>query len=123
MYLRLLLISALLLPGVSFAIEPGDWVLSRWQGNQYWFPGIVQRVEGSRVTVAYDDGTSETRPIRQVKHYDWTIGSRVECRWRAGNAWYPGRIVAIRGSSGTELRVFYEDGDREEISTSLCRSL
>lgn len=59
MYLQLLLISALLLPDVSFAFEPGDWMLSRRQGNQYQFPGSVQRVEGGRVTVVQKIGPRE----------------------------------------------------------------
>lgn len=67
MFHRLFFLVILLLSSSSFAYERGDWVLARWQGGQYWFPGVVERVEGSRVTVAYDDGTHQVRPTSQVK--------------------------------------------------------
>ncbi len=118
---RLLILAALLVSSSAFAFQPGDWVLARWQGADYWFPGVVERSDGSNVTVAYDDGTRETRPIRQVKAYDWDLGTRVECRWAGGRDWYPGRIAAV-SANGSTIRVNYDDGDREETTTAMCRS-
>ena len=28
----------------------GDWVLARYKGGPYWYPGIIQSVNGDRVT-------------------------------------------------------------------------
>lgn len=121
MFYRLFFLVILLLSSSAFAYERGDWVLARWQGGQYWFPGVVERVEGGRVTVAYDDGAREVRPASQVKAYDWDIGSRVECRWASGQNWYAGRISDVL-SHGATIRVLYADGDREQTNTALCRS-
>jgi hypothetical protein len=121
MHCRFLVLLAILLSGPGFSFQPGDWVLARWQGGEYWFPGVVQRVEDNRITVAYDDGTRDTRPIRQVKPYDWDVGTRVECRWAGGHVWYRGRISAVRAEL-TNIRVNYDDGDREETHTGMCRS-
>ncbi|TVQ41288.1 MAG: hypothetical protein EA370_02430 [Wenzhouxiangella sp.] len=118
---RILVLVTLLLSSSSFAFQPGDWVLARWQGAAYWFPGVVERVEGNRVIVAYDDGTRETRPANQVKTYDWDVGTRVECRWAGGWTWYSGRISAVM-ADGVNIRVDYDDGDREQTTTGMCRS-
>lgn len=120
---RMLILSAMLVSVFSsaFAVQPGEWVLARWQGAEYWFPGVVQRVDGDRVTVTYDDGTRDTRPAHQVKPYDWDLGTRVECRWAGGRAWYPGHISAV-SADGQSIRVEYDDGDREQTRTGMCRS-
>ena len=121
MYARLLVLSALLFSGSAFAFQSGDWVLAQWRGAQFWFPGVVERVDGNSVVVAYDDGTRESRPLNQVKPYDWTVGTHVECRWAGGRTWYSGRITAA-SANGKDLRILYDDGDREETTTAMCRS-
>jgi hypothetical protein len=99
----------------------GQWVLAQWQGNVYWFPGVVQSTDGATVTILYDDGTAETRPANQVKSYDWHVGSTVECRWKAGQEWYRGRITSL-SADGVTLGMVYDDGDREDTRTGYCRS-
>lgn len=106
--------------GVS-AQQSGDWVLARWKGNQYWFPGVVESRVGDDVTIAYDDGTRETLPTRLVRAYDWRVGSRVQCQWQGGAEWYSGKISAM-SSDGVTISVAYDDGDREETRTGACRS-
>lgn len=96
-------------------------MLAQWQGGQYWFPGIVESQSGNIVTVAYDDGTREKRPVNQVKIYDWHTGSRIECRWAGGADWYAGRITAM-DPGGTSIAVAYDDGDSEQTTTGSCRS-
>lgn len=99
----------------------GDWVLGKWHGGNYWFPGVVQERLGEKVTIAYDDGTTETVPLDQVRPYTWKIGTRVECRWAGGNAWYAGKITGM-SADGMKIDVLYDDGDRERIATGGCRS-
>jgi hypothetical protein len=103
------------------AQQRGDWVLARWKGEAYWFPGVVQSRDGDWVTVAYDDGTRETLRLREVRSYDWRQGSRVQCQWNGGNDWYEGRITAMSGD-GVTIDVLYDDGDRERTQTAACRS-
>lgn len=103
------------------AQQRGDWVLAQWQGGSYWFPGVVESRSGVAITIVYDDGTRETRPINQVKIYDWHVGSRVECRWADGADWYAGRITSM-DPGGSAISVAYDDGDREKTTTAACRS-
>ncbi len=105
----------------TMAQSRGDWVLGQWHGGAYWFPGVVQARNGDVVTIAYDDGTRETVPSKRVRPYTWNLGTRVECRWAGGSAWYPGTITSISGD-GTELNILYDDGERERIATGGCRS-
>lgn len=117
------LLAALMLgaPSTALAQVPGEWVLGRWQGDQYWFPGVVQSVTDSTINIAYDDGTVETLPYSMVRPYDWKAGTRVDCRWQEGDVWYPGQIT-YAAPDGITLDIAYDDGDRETTRTGLCRS-
>ena len=105
----------------AMAQSRGDWVLGQWQGGANWFPGVVQGSSGGNVTIQYDDGTSETVPLKRVRPYTWKLGTRVECRWSGGQEWYAGKISGM-SKDGTEIDVLYDDGDRERIATGGCRS-
>jgi hypothetical protein len=110
-------IAVLALPALAF--EKGEWVLGRYKGGEYWFPGVVRSDDGGTITVVYDDGDVEKLERAHVKAYNWKVGSRVSCRWKSGDKWYPGRITRLAGS---DLSVAYDDGDREDTKTGLCRS-
>lgn len=108
-----------LMPTMASAFQQGDWVLGRWQGGAYWYAGVVAGVSGDSITIQYDDGDRETTPRRNVRHYDWQAGTRVECNWQQAGTWYPGRIES---ASGAQVRISYDDGDRETTGTGNCRS-
>ena len=97
----------------------GDQVLGRWRGGEHWYPGVVDAISRNDVTIQYDDGDREAASFRQVRAYDWRSGQRVECNWKDGGTWYPGRITAV---DGQRLSIDYDDGDRERTRTSKCRS-
>ena len=97
----------------------GDWVLARWRGEAFWFPGVIQARIGGQVTIRYDDGTLETRPLSQVRPYDWQVGTAVTCRWTDGR-WYPAAIVAL-ARGGLTIRVRYSDGVFQTTQTGRCR--
>lgn len=103
----------------ALAFDQGEWVLGQWKGGEYWYPGVVENASKSRVTIRYDDGDVDTRPINQVKEYDWAVGDKVECNYRGGGTWYKGRIAALNGGS---IRIDYNDGDKEKTKTGMCRS-
>ena len=56
--------------GRSCRPDTGDWVLARYKGGQYWYPGIVQTISSERLTIAYDDGDRETLNLSNVRPYD-----------------------------------------------------
>ena len=124
MRLKPILAALALLASSSLAAQQrGDWVLAQWRGGQYWFPGVIQDISGKRVTILYDDGTRETRPLSQVKPYDWREGSRVQCLWAGGSEWYSARITRM-SSDGVTITVRYDDdGIVEKTRTGACRSL
>lgn len=122
MRIRLLLLAGLLaMSNLVPAQSRGDWVLARWKGGDYWFPGVVESRNGDVVVVAYDDGTREKLSLSRVRPYDWRPGSRVQCRWQNGNEWYAGVIKSI-SDDGVTLSIRYDDGDKEKTTTARCRS-
>ncbi|HVQ10048.1 MAG TPA: agenet domain-containing protein [Allosphingosinicella sp.] len=98
----------------------GDWVLGQWRGGSDWYPGVVTARTGNQVTIRYDDGTSETRPVNQVRPYNWRVGSRVVCRFTDGS-WYDATITGM-AADGLTISVRYADGDTQTTNTGRCRS-
>lgn len=117
--LALGLLGVMLASSSALAYQSGEWVLGKYRNGPYWYPGIVQSDNQGRVTIAYDDGDRETLPSSQVKNYTWQAGTQVECNWKNGGQWYPGRIAALRGGS---VSIAYDDGDKENTTTGKCRS-
>ena len=102
-------------------LEPGNWVLGRYRGGDYYFPGVVQHVgPDGAVTIAYDDGDRETVPADGAKPYDWRIGSRIEAIWSGNGGWYDAVIIAVH-DNGADLVVRFDDGIEETIVTARCR--
>lgn len=108
-----------MLPLTAHAHKIGDWVLGNYQGNNYWFAGVISEIGRGQVTIRYDDGDVEVVSSDHVKPYDWQVGTGVECNFRSAGKWYPGKIT---GLNGTNLAVAYDDGDKEQTKTGLCRS-
>lgn len=103
-------------------LQPGDWVLGRYRGGDFYFPGVVQHVgPDGAVTIAYDDGDRETVPASRVKPYDWAVGSRVEAIWSGNGRWYEATIIAA-APNGSDLVVRFDDGIEESLTTARCRS-
>ncbi len=109
----------LAIPATSAAQQPGDWVLAQWQGGAIWYPGVVTARSGNIVTIRYDDGTMERRPVNQVRAYDWRVGTRIVCQWEDGN-WYRATITRM-SSDGVTLDILYDDGYTQRTTTGSCR--
>jgi hypothetical protein len=97
----------------------GDWVLGRWHGGPYWFPGVIAALHGDQVTIRYDDGTSETRSLSEARPYNWHVGSHITSRWTDGR-WYGASITAM-DPGGLTISVRYDDGDTQITNTGRCR--
>jgi hypothetical protein len=47
-----------------FEVKPGLKIESRWSGGPHFFPGTLNKVDGERIFVKYDDGDEEWTSIR-----------------------------------------------------------
>lgn len=97
----------------------GDWVLGNYKGAGYWFPGVIEKNNGGKVTIRYDDGDRETVAIGAVRPYDWMIGMKVECNYKGAGQWYSGKIASL---AGEKIGIAYDDGDKETTKTGRCRT-
>jgi hypothetical protein len=106
-------------PSTSDAgVRTGDKVLARFRNGGYWFVGRVVRRDGTRVEIAYLDGTNETLPEDSVRPFDWTTGTKVSCEWKRQRKYYGGTITSLDGDN---VHVRYDDGDQEDTSIAFCR--
>ena len=101
----------------------GQWVLARSAvGGSHYYPGVVASASGNRVTINFDDGTTETRPASQVRAYDWRVGSFLRCIWRPDGKVYGAVIQKISGG-GAKLTIRYvDDGIVATVRTGECYS-
>jgi hypothetical protein len=49
---------------------------------------------------------------------DYKVGDPVECNWKNGGRYYPGKVA---GAEGGKLFINYKDGDKEHTKLSMCR--
>lgn len=111
---------ALVLAGAASAREPGDRVLARWTPDGMWYPARIADVTGREVTVRYDDGEIAIMDAADVRQLDWRTGSRLQCNWKNQGLYYWGDVVAM---AGEELTFHYDDGYKETMTVSRCRSM
>ena len=115
----LLLGSTLATPAMAQQVD--DWVLAPWQDSTMDFPGVVVARGGNSVTIRFDDDTTETRHVSEVRPFDWQRGTRISCRWSDGE-WYNARILRMEGD-GYNLQIENDDdGTVENTNTGRCRS-
>jgi hypothetical protein len=108
-------------PAAAQAQQVGDWVLAPWQDSVQVFPGVVSARSGNAVTIRFNDGTVETRLADELRPFDWTTGTPVECQWTDGN-WYAAHILMM-GNDGLSMLVRYDDdGVEQKTRTGRCRS-
>jgi hypothetical protein len=81
----------------------------------------VESRSGNQIKVAFDDGTKGTLTPKQVRKYNWRVGTRVDCLWAGGADWYPGKISKM-GKDGSSISILYDDSGREDTKTGACRS-
>lgn len=119
-YVRYIAIMGGILAGLpcAQAQSPGDWVLARGKGGQHWLFGVVEKAWGNRITVQYDGNDREDLNFTEVRRYNWTVGSPVECRSH-DDLWRPATIAAL---AGERLWIIHEDGSRATTVTGRCRS-
>lgn len=102
-----------------FASAEGARVLANWPADGLWYPGKVVAVVDADVKVSFDDGDVLVVRKSQVRSLDWTRGSRLQCNWKNQGKYYPGIVQSMQGE---EIELLYDDGYRELMTVSRCRS-
>ena len=103
------------------AFKEGDWVLAPWRNSTNLFPGVVAATTANDVTVRFDDGTTDTRKISEVRVFDWKAGTGIECQWTDGG-WYAATILSLE-ENGYTMKVRYDDdGIEQDTNTGKCRT-
>lgn len=103
------------------AQEVGDWVLSPWRGSSVYYPGVIESLSGSVVTIRFDDGSVESRQADTVLPFDWQSGSRISCLW-SDEKWYRATVRSIAADGFTMEIRYDDDGTIESTTTSRCRT-
>ena len=94
-------------------------MLGQWSDDS-WYPARIGEVRDDRYALQFDDGDTGEAGYQQVLPFSWRPGSRVECLWQGKKKYYPGTISEM---SGNDLYILYDDGDKENTKTALCRDL
>lgn len=108
-----------LLTNIASAQVEGDRVLAVWDADGYWYPGEIDYVDRQGIHIAFDDGDEAVVGRNEVRRVDWRAGSRLECNWKNEGEYFEGRVNWMRGES---MEFLYDDGFREQITISRCRS-
>ena len=108
-----------LFSSAAFSQDVGDRVLARWQADGYWYPGEVDYVDRRGFHIVFDDEDEAVVGPQEIRQIFWRAGTRLECNWKDEGEYFPGRITSMRGEG---IDFLYDDGYRERITISSCRS-
>ena len=108
-----------LFSGAAFAQAVGDRVTALWEEDGLWYPAEIEFIDRQGIHVSFDDGDEAIVARNEVRRLNWRVGTRLECDWKSEGDYYPGRVNAMRGES---IDFVYDDGGREQLTVSRCRS-
>lgn len=110
------------MPMSASAQAVGEWALGNFEMSGYWFVGVVESIDAGGVTLAYHDGDRETLPAKEVKPYNWKVGSEIDCNFENAGEWYAAKITKAKTGSTAISVIYDDDSDTEDTTTALCRS-
>lgn len=97
----------------------GDRVLAQWPAEKvWWYPGTVVSLGDASAEIQFDDGDRSEVELSQIRELAVQVGTRVYCRWQAGQTYYPGKVSEVIGHA---MRLNYDDGDQEWTAVSMIR--
>ena len=122
----------------SGKLREGDKVEARYRGKSRYYPGRISRDRGDgSYDIDYDDGEKETNVERSLINVlepagggrgggggmdDFSVGMKVEARYRGKSRYYPGRISNVHRDGTCDID--YDDGEKESrVEPSLIKSL
>lgn len=89
-----------------------------WSGDNFFYPGQIERSQGERLLFRFDDGDSAWLAPREVADVALTVGMSVHGNWQRRGAYYHAKILAQNGST---VRVQYNDGEIEDTTRAHLR--
>ncbi|KAG1696420.1 hypothetical protein DVH05_018552 [Phytophthora capsici] len=108
-------------PKKKFAV--GDSVQAKYKKGSKYFPGKISRIRSDGTyDIRYDDGDTEQHVesshiegegrISHMKADPFTVGDKVNARYKGGTKRFPGTIVKVRMDGTFDIE--YDDGDTEQ---------
>ena len=103
---------------------------ARYRGKSKYYPGKIAKDRGDGTyDIDYDDGESESKVaealIRGAASSSgsggaFSVGAKVDARYRGKSKWYPGKIAADNGDGTYDID--YDDGESEtKVAGALIR--
>jgi hypothetical protein len=97
--------------------QPGARVLAPWE-PAFRYVGHIVDLNDDLALVEYEDGGSGWVNVRELRPFELRVDQAVMCRRERGPFYFAGKIVELRGN---EVRVRYNDGDREWAGVAFLR--
>lgn len=95
-------------------------ILARYS-NGWWYIGDLEKKGQKTATVKWLDGTTFNAPLEDLKRFDWSIGSRIQCKYKKDNHYYWGTINSWDGWDN--LTIKWQDGGNTQVTGyDVCRS-
>jgi len=101
----------------SFAFEEGERVLCE-DIDGFVYPAEIVSIEGDKILVQFLDGPERMLTPELIRRFDVKVGVAVECRWKGGQHYFPGKIGKLEGD---RIYLNYDDGDEEWTNIRLLR--
>jgi len=101
----------------NFPFDEGDRVLA-YDCDGCVYPAEIVSINDDRVIVQYLDGPERMLTPELIRRFDMKVGMKVECRWKGGPNYLPGKLTKVEGE---RVHMHYDDGDEEWNSIRLVR--
>jgi hypothetical protein len=101
----------------ALSVEEGDRAWAQ-DIDGFTYPAEILSVEEDKIIVSFLDGPERMLTPELVRPFELRSGTAVQCRWKGGQAYFPGKITQIEGD---RVHVAYDDGDREWTTVRLIR--
>ena len=101
----------------SIPFEEADRIMAQ-DVDGYTYPAEILSIDGDKVVVHFLDGPERMLTPELVKPFALKAGMSVECRWKGGQTYFPGKLTQVEGD---RAHIAYNDGDEEWTTIRLVR--
>jgi hypothetical protein len=101
------------------AFDEGDRVWAQ-DMDGFVYPADVLSMDHDKIVVSFLDGPERMLTPELLRAFELRTGTAVQCRWKAGPAYFPGKITQTEGD---RVHLAYDDGDQEWTTIRLVRLL